>query len=66
MSEQSRLLRQHQTPLTLVQMRQDDLEPQRKLIQNVGGEAHTRATILSYESNALILYGFTSCATCSA
>ncbi|MDI9886162.1 hypothetical protein QMZ92_17695 [Streptomyces sp. HNM0645] len=39
-------------------MRQDDLDPQRKLIQNVGGEAHTRSTLLSYESNGLILYGF--------
>nr|WP_157901150.1 hypothetical protein [Streptomyces davaonensis] len=58
MSEQPRLLGWHQAPLTLIQMRQNDLEPQRKLIQNIVGEAHTRATNLPYESNELIPYSF--------
>jgi hypothetical protein len=63
-SEQSRLLPQHQTPLTLVQMRQYDLEPQRELVQNVVGEAHTKATGVSYESTGLFLYGFTTPEIC--
>ena len=65
-SEQPSLLGHYQTPLTFIQVRQDDLKPQRELIQNVVGDAHTRATILSYESNGLLLYGFISCAMSSA
>jgi hypothetical protein len=65
-SEESRLLPQHQTPLTLVQVRQHDLESQRELVQNVVGEAHIRATGLSDESNGLFLDGFTCCGTPSA
>jgi hypothetical protein len=65
MSEQSRLLPQHQTPLALVQMRQHDLEPRRELVRNVVGEAPTRATGLPYESNGLFLDGSTSSETSS-
>jgi hypothetical protein len=58
MPEQPGLGRQRQTPLTLVQMREQNIEPSRQLTADLVGYAHTTSTTSSPRSNALFLDGF--------
>ena len=57
--QQPGLSSQQQPPLTLVQMRQQHLEPHRQLIADSGRNAHTTTSNHQSGGDTLFLYGFT-------
>jgi hypothetical protein len=56
--QQPGLSRQQQPPLTLVQVRQQHLEPHRQLIADLGRNAHSTTSNHESGDNSLFLYSF--------
>jgi hypothetical protein len=56
MPQQSSLRRQRQPLLTLVQIRQQHLEPPGELTADLGVDTHTASSDSAYQKNKLFLY----------